>query len=68
MHETILGTGTETHAPLKHLHEEIVIEGTVKTYLEGKTETVEAGSVNYFASNQRCTAPVMRGQRLADTM
>jgi quercetin dioxygenase-like cupin family protein len=58
MHETILGSGTETHAPHKHLHEEIVIviEGTVETYLEGKTETAEAGSVIYFASNQMHSA------------
>jgi quercetin dioxygenase-like cupin family protein len=58
MHETILGPGTETHAPHKHLHEEIVIvmEGTVETYLEGKTETAEAGSVIYFASNQMHSA------------
>src|ERR1700684_2699135 len=41
MHETILGPGMETHAPHKHVHEEIVIviEGTVETYLEGKLET-----------------------------
>jgi quercetin dioxygenase-like cupin family protein len=58
MHETILGAGTETHAPHKHLHEEIVIviEGTVETYLEGKTDTAEAGSVIYFASNQMHSA------------
>ncbi len=53
-HETILGPGTETHTPHKHLHEEIVIlvEGTVEWYLEGRTEAVEAGSVMYFGSNQ----------------
>ena len=53
-HETILGPGTETHAPHKHEHEEIVIvvEGTAQTFMEGKTETVEAGSVIYFGSNQ----------------
>jgi quercetin dioxygenase-like cupin family protein len=58
MHETILGPGTETHDPHKHLHEEIVIviEGTMETYLEGKTETAEAGSVIYFASNQMHSA------------
>src|ERR1700694_2802621 len=41
MHETIRGKGTATHAPHKHEHEEIIIvvEGTVETYLEGKTET-----------------------------
>jgi XRE family transcriptional regulator, regulator of sulfur utilization len=58
MHETILGPGMETHAPHKHLHEEIVmvIEGTVEAYLEGKTETAAAGSVIYFASNQMHSA------------
>jgi XRE family transcriptional regulator, regulator of sulfur utilization len=54
MHETILGPGIETHAPHKHVHEEIVIvlEGTMEAFIEGKTETAEAGSVVYFASNQ----------------
>ncbi len=54
LHETILGPGTATHAPHKHEHEEIVIviEGTAEAYVEGKTETAEAGSVIYFASNQ----------------
>jgi quercetin dioxygenase-like cupin family protein len=54
MHETILGEGTQTHAPHKHIHEEIIIvfEGTVESYREGKTETAETGSVIYFGSNQ----------------
>jgi quercetin dioxygenase-like cupin family protein len=54
VHETILGAGVETHAPHKHVHEEIivVVEGTVETYVEGKTELVEAGSVIYYGSNQ----------------
>jgi XRE family transcriptional regulator, regulator of sulfur utilization len=58
MHETILGPDMETHAPHKRLHEEIVIaiEGAVEAYLEGKTETAEAGSVIYFASNQMHSA------------
>ena len=60
MHETILGAGTETQAPHKHLHEEIV--------LEGKTETAEEGSVIYFASNQMHSARNAGGERLADTM
>jgi len=58
VHETILGAGVQTHAPHKHVHEEIIIvvEGTVETYVEGKTETVEAGSVIYFGSNQMHSA------------
>jgi quercetin dioxygenase-like cupin family protein len=54
MHETILGPGTETHGPHKHEHEEviIVVEGTAGTFLEGKTEIAETGSVIYFGSNQ----------------
>ena len=53
-HETILGIGVETHAPHRHLHEEIIIvvEGTVETWVEGHTETVEAGSVIFYGSNQ----------------
>src|ERR1035441_2365857 len=37
-HETILGAGTETHAPHKHEHEEIVIvvEGTAQTFKIGR--------------------------------
>ena len=58
MHETILGPGTQTHAPHKHEHEEIVIvfEGTVETWLEGRTELCETGSVIYFGSNQMHSA------------
>jgi quercetin dioxygenase-like cupin family protein len=54
MHETVLGPGTETHAPHKHEHEEIIIlvEGSVERHLDGATEPVEAGSVIYFGSNQ----------------
>jgi quercetin dioxygenase-like cupin family protein len=54
MHETVLGPGTETHPPHKHVHEEItvLVEGTVETFVEGKTERVEAGSVIYFGSNE----------------
>ena len=57
-HETVLGEGTETHAPHKHEHEEIVIvvAGAVETYLDGKTEIAEAGSVIYFGSNQMHSA------------
>lgn len=58
MHETVLGVGVETHAPHKHVHEEIivVVEGTVETYNEGKTEVLEAGSVIFFGSNQMHSA------------
>jgi quercetin dioxygenase-like cupin family protein len=54
MHETILGAGIQTHDPHKHVHDEIVIlvEGTAEALIEGKTDTVETGSVIYFASNQ----------------
>jgi len=54
MHETILGAGVETHPPHKHEHEEIMIlfEGTLESFVDGKRETVEAGSVIYFGSNQ----------------
>ena len=57
-HETILGVGVETHAPHRHLHEEIIIvvEGTVETYNEGKTELVEAGSVIVYGSNRMHSA------------
>ena len=53
-HETILGAGTQTHAPHKHEHEEIVIvvEGTAEVYNEGATEIAETGSVIYCGSNQ----------------
>lgn len=52
-HETILGPGTETHPPHKHVHEEItiVVEGTAETYLDGKKEIAETGSLIYFGSN-----------------
>ena len=58
VHETVLGAGVETHAPHKHVHEEVVlvVAGTVETWVEGKTEIVEAGSVIYFGSNQMHSA------------
>ncbi len=53
-HETVLGAGTETHAPHKHESEEVVIvfEGTAEIFIDGKTELAEAGSVIYLGSNQ----------------
>ena len=58
MHETILGPGTETHAPHKHEHEEVVIvmEGRVESFLDGVTEVTEPGSVFYYGSNQMHSA------------
>ncbi len=54
MHETILGPGVRTHAPHKHVHEEIIVvfEGTAEVSIEDKTAPAEAGSVIYFGSNQ----------------
>lgn len=50
MHETVLGPGVETHPPHTHRHQEIiiVIEGTVQVSMDGKTDTVEAGSVIFY--------------------
>ena len=54
VHETVLGPGVQTHAPHKHAHEEIIVvfEGTAETWIEGKTEAAEQGSVIYFGSNR----------------
>jgi quercetin dioxygenase-like cupin family protein len=53
-HETILGPGLETHPPHQHVHEEImiVVEGTVEANMDGVKQTVPAGSVVVFGSNQ----------------
>jgi len=53
-HQTILGAGTQTHDPHKHEHDEVVIlvQGTVEALIEDRTETVETGSVMFFASNE----------------
>jgi quercetin dioxygenase-like cupin family protein len=50
MHETVLGPGVETHPPHVHPHQEIiiVIEGTVQVSMDGRTDTVEAGSVIFY--------------------
>ncbi len=57
VHETLLGPGVETHPPHKHEQDEIfiVVEGTLEAWFEGKTESAEAGSVVYAASNQMHT-------------
>ncbi len=54
MHETVLGPGVETHPPHTHGHQEIIIlvEGTVQVSMDGRTETVEAGSVIFYEPDQ----------------
>ena len=54
MHETVLGPGVETHPPHVHPHQEIIIiiEGTVEVSIDGKTDTVEAGSVIFYEPNR----------------
>ena len=50
MHETVLGPGVETHPLHTHAHQEIIIlvEGTVQVSMDGRTDTVEAGSVIFY--------------------
>src|ERR1017187_3883389 len=52
-HETILGAGMDTHAPHQHEHEEIlvIVSGSLEMHVDGKSETAEAGSMVYLASN-----------------
>jgi len=54
MHQTVLGPGVESHAPHKHIHDEfmIVLEGTLHTYIDGKTDVAEKGAIIFYASNQ----------------
>jgi quercetin dioxygenase-like cupin family protein len=54
MHETVLGPGVETHPPHIHTHQEIIIlvEGTVQVSMDGRTDTVEAGSVIFYEPNR----------------
>ena len=54
MHETVLGPGVETHPPHTHPHQEIiiVIEGTVQVSMDGRADTVEAGSVIFYEPNR----------------
>jgi quercetin dioxygenase-like cupin family protein len=55
MHETVLGPGVETHPPHTHSHQEIiiVIEGTVQVSMDGRNDTVEAGSVIFYDPDKR---------------
>src|SRR3954453_21553565 len=50
MHQTVLGPAVASHEPHKHVHEEIMIllEGTLETYVEGKTEIAEKGAIIYY--------------------
>jgi quercetin dioxygenase-like cupin family protein len=50
MHETVLGPGVETHPLHTHGHQEIIIlvEGSVQVSMDGRTDTVEAGSVIFY--------------------
>ena len=50
MHETVLGPGVETHPLHTHGHQEIIIllEGTLEVSMDGRTDTVEAGSVIFY--------------------
>lgn len=54
MHQTELAPGIESHPPHKHVHEEImiVLDGQLQTWVEGKTQLAERGSIAYFGSNQ----------------
>jgi quercetin dioxygenase-like cupin family protein len=54
MHETVLGPGVETHPPHTHAHQEIIIlvEGTVQVSMDGRTDTVDAGSVIFYEPNR----------------
>jgi quercetin dioxygenase-like cupin family protein len=54
MHQTVLGPGVASHEPHKHDHEEImiVLDGTLETYVEGKTDIAEKGAIIYYGSNQ----------------
>jgi quercetin dioxygenase-like cupin family protein len=54
MHQTVLGPGVASHPPHKHVHDElmIVLDGTLETYVEGKTEIAEKGAIILYASNQ----------------
>lgn len=54
MHQTVLGPGVESHAPHKHIHDEfmIVLDGTLQTYIDGKTDVAEKGAIIFYASNK----------------
>lgn len=53
VHETVLGPGEISHPPHQHVNEEIIVivEGTIESFVNGKTDRAAAGSVSFFASN-----------------
>lgn len=55
LHETNLGPGMEAHPPHQHVHEEIMVvtAGSLEANMDGVKQTVPAGSVLVFGSNQR---------------
>jgi len=54
MHFTTLNPGQTSHAPHKHMNEELIIirEGTVETLSNGEWKKLGPGSVIFNASNQ----------------
>jgi quercetin dioxygenase-like cupin family protein len=54
MHITTLNPGQTSHAPHKHVNEELIIirEGTVETLSNGEWKKLGPGSVIFNASNQ----------------
>lgn len=54
-HVTTLRAGEEAHPPHVHADEEIVIvkEGTLEAAFQGRTERAPAGSMLFFAANDR---------------
>ncbi len=53
VHITTLNPGQNSGEPRKHLQEEVLVvkEGLVEAHIDGKTQTVGAGSVLFFAAN-----------------
>jgi quercetin dioxygenase-like cupin family protein len=54
-HVTTIGPGEEAHPAHVHADEEIIIvkEGTLEAAFDGKTQRAPAGSLLFFAANQR---------------
>jgi mannose-6-phosphate isomerase-like protein (cupin superfamily) len=52
-HITTLNAGQNSGEPRRHLQEEVIIikEGTVEATVDGRTQTISAGSVIFFAAN-----------------